>query len=191
MYTHQTFISFTTQVCLCCLQYTKHFSNFLILGFLTSCCSFPFVDCTTKVQELTVRPKVIEVKNNVVKNCIVKAWLLSSRDKKYDSSTVDLTVGFTYEPSSRLDTISPAKLFRRDKCYLEVGEEKVFVDPDEIRKSTVRKNYSSNSLQEIQYNFSFRVVEHFFKTNQKAVILNDLIFSDKNKIDIKVMLSDR
>lgn len=185
-------MNFTTQIYLGCLQYTKCFSNFLILGFLTSCCSFPLVDCTTKVQELTVRPKVIEVKNNVVKNCIVKAWLLSSRDKKNDTSTIDLTVRFTYEPSLRLDTINPTELFRRDKCYLEVGKEKVFVNPHRIRKSMVRKSYSSKSLlQEIQYDFSFRVLEHFFKTDQKAVILNDLTFTDTNRIDIRVMLYDR
>lgn len=168
----------------------KYYMQVLVLATLSSCCLLPFADCSIKVKELIVKPTVIDIKKDGFKNCIIKAWLLSSRNRRYDTSTIDLTIRFLYESSLHLDTINSVNLFKKDSCYLKVGSEKIFVQPNQIRS---RINLNENpALKEVEYYFSLRILQKFLNPGPLYLVLKSLNFSREfeDKIDINVAIYD-
>jgi hypothetical protein len=175
-----------------CPKYTKTGSMISILFILSSCCSLPFVNCPVNVHDLAVAPQEIVLNNGPVKNCKVKAWLIDSRNKKStDSSTLDVAVGFLYQPSSQLDTLDPEKIFLNGDRYLQANGKKIFFDPV-ITKRKIESE-ADPSLKGIEYYFSARVSRTVLQNTQMTFVLKNLDFDHllKNKIDISVAIHDK
>lgn len=174
MCTHQRFFQiipiFRGGRCPRCISF---FLGLSVIVLLSGCCSLPFVDCITRVKELKVTPLTIKMIDSPMESCTVKAWVLHSRNSRYDTATLDISMKFLHASSINVDSIVSKKVFNNEASFFKVGGKSEYIDFGEVQKKN-EKATNSKALSETTYTFSVRVFENDFKHHQGTLVLSGI-----------------